>query len=66
MTIKTLTAILFLVLTLTACSENVETVHYNQTLGKQLEDLKQAYDTGAITQKEYKDMKEVLVDRYNQ
>ena len=35
-----------------------------QTLGQELTDLKQAYDSGAINESEYERAKEALLDKY--
>ncbi len=54
---------LFLVI-LMGCSSSVETFNSTQGLGKQLEDLDQAYKANAITEKEYQKAKEILLDYY--
>ena len=42
-----------LTLGLTACGGSTTTVEQTETQGKQLMDLKEAYDKGVITEKEY-------------
>lgn len=56
-------ACLFLLI-LAGCASNIETFSSSQGLGKQLEDLSQAYTEKAITEKEYKKAKEILIDHY--
>lgn len=38
----------------------------NQTLGKELQDLKESYDKGIITQKEYEASKKKLMKKYTE
>ena len=47
-----------------ACSSNIESFGSTQNLGTQLEDLNKAYNENAITEKEYKTAKEILLDKY--
>ena len=47
---------------LAGCASSVDTFNSSHGLGKQLEDLNQAYTTNAITEKEYKKAKEILID----
>ena len=47
-----------------ACSANVETFGSTQNLGTQLEELNNAYNENAITEKEYKKAKKILLDKY--
>jgi hypothetical protein len=49
---------------LAGCASNIETFHSTESLGKQLDDLQQAYKAGAVTEKEYKKGKEILIDHY--
>jgi hypothetical protein len=46
------------------CASNVETFNSSSGLGKQLEDIQQAYKTDAISEDEYKKAKEILIDHY--
>ena len=54
-----------LVLGLTGCggSDTKTTVHSRETQGKQLLDLKEAYDNGVITEKEYENTKDDILDQ---
>lgn len=62
--ISTLSAAL--VLGLAACGGGGATTQVStKTLGQELTDLKQAYESGAITQKEYEDAKEALLEKYD-
>ena len=54
----------FFFLFLFACGSSVETFDSTQSLGTQLEDLHKAYTSNAITEKEYKEAKEILIDHY--
>lgn len=49
---------------LLSCASDVETFDSTETLGTQLEDLHKAYTINAITEKEYKKAKEILIDHY--
>ncbi len=52
-----------LVATLMGCSSNeVLRAPVNVSIGQQLIDLKKAYDSGALTKKEYDDQREKLID----
>lgn len=42
----------------------VESTTNTQTLGQQLIDLDNAYKQGAISEDEYKDLKEALLEKY--
>jgi uncharacterized membrane protein len=59
------TVIMALTLSLTACggSSTKTTVNNQETQGKQLMDLKEAYDKGVITEKEYEKAKEDILDQ---
>ncbi|MCP3850743.1 MAG: hypothetical protein GY694_10985 [Gammaproteobacteria bacterium] len=48
----------------TSCSSNVEEFNSSKSLGAQLDELHQAYQSQAITEKEYKKAKEILIDHY--
>ncbi len=52
-------------LSLTACggSSTKTTVNNQETQGKQLMDLKEAYDSGVISEKEYEKAKERILDQ---
>jgi uncharacterized membrane protein len=52
-------------LSLTACggSSTKTTVNNQETQGKQLMDLKEAYDKGVISEKEYEKAKERILDQ---
>ena len=50
-------------LALTGCSSTSETnVEQHETKGQQMMDLKEAYETGAITEEEYEELKERVMD----
>ncbi len=51
-------------LLLISCGSNVETFESTQTLGAQLDDLHKAYNSNAITEQEYKEAKEIIIDHY--
>ena len=62
---------IFCVLFLTSCSlfsvdKNSDVTNINTTVGDELIDLKKALDAGAITEEEYNDMKEKIVNRNTQ
>jgi uncharacterized membrane protein len=61
-----LASVLVLVFGLSACggSDTQTTVKTTQTQGQQLLDLKEAYDKGVITQKEYENAKEDILDQH--
>ena len=46
-------AVIAAALTLSACGGSTTTVKQTETQGQQLMDLKEAYDNGVITEKEY-------------
>ncbi|MFT6274858.1 MAG: putative membrane protein [Halioglobus sp.] len=46
-------AIIAVILSLSACGGSTTTVKQTETQGQQLIDLKEAYDNGIITEKEY-------------
>ncbi|MFT6052515.1 MAG: putative membrane protein [Halioglobus sp.] len=46
-------AIIAVILSLSACGGSTTTVKQTETQGQQLIDLKEAYDSGIITEKEY-------------
>jgi uncharacterized membrane protein len=60
-----LASLMTLVSALSACGGNdtQTTVKTTETQGKQLLDLKEAYDKGVITQKEYERTKEEILDQ---
>ena len=47
-----------------ACASDVEVFDSTYGLGAQLDDLNKAYNANAITEKEYKKAKEILIDHY--
>lgn len=47
---------------LSACSSQSETTSYGTTIGKEFIDLQRAHEAGAISDREYKDAKEKLLD----
>lgn len=57
--------VLALVLGLAGCggSDTRTTVQSQETQGKQLLDLKEAYDKGVISEKEYENTKEDILDQ---
>ena len=57
-----LAAVLSLVLSGCGGGGEAKTEVSTQTLGQELSDLKKAYDSGAITESEYNDAKEKLLD----
>ncbi|MEM9254833.1 MAG: SHOCT domain-containing protein [Pseudomonadota bacterium] len=62
---KTSLAVLVLALSasLAGCGSSTETtVENKETKGQQLMDLKEALDTGAITQEEYEELRERVLD----
>lgn len=58
-------AVLTLVLALPGCggSDTRTTVQSSQTQGQQLLDLKEAYDKGVISEREYENTKEDILDQ---
>lgn len=62
-----LAPVLVLSLLLTAgCGEGDTSVQaQTTTMGQELTDLKNAYDAGVITEKEYEKSKEKILKRYN-
>jgi uncharacterized membrane protein len=52
---------LVLALGLTACGGSTTTVKQTETQGQQLMDLKEAYDKGVITEKEYESTKKNIL-----
>ena len=52
---------LTMVLGMTACGGGSTTVKQTESQGKQLIDLKEAYDKGVITEKEYKSTKSKIL-----
>lgn len=57
-----------LLLSLTACGgggAEVKTTTMNTTLGQELMDLNESYKNGIITESEYKDAKENIMERYD-
>ena len=53
--------IIALALSLTACGGSTTTVKQTETQGQQLMDLKEAYDKGVITEKEYNSTKKKIL-----
>ena len=52
-----------LALSLSGCGSSTNTnVETKQTKGQQLMDLKEAYESGAISQEEYEELKERVLD----
>jgi len=49
---------------LIACGSSVEEFNSSKSLGTQLDELHQAYQSQAITEKEYKKAKAILIDHY--
>ncbi|MCW8928924.1 MAG: hypothetical protein OQL19_01650 [Gammaproteobacteria bacterium] len=61
--------LMLLFLTLTACGgggAKVQTTTTNTTMGQELMDLDESYKKGILTEKEYKNAKENIMDRYDQ
>lgn len=58
------TSLAALLLFISGCSSSVETFESSQSLGKQLDDLQQAYQAHAITEKEFSKSKEILINHY--
>jgi len=54
-------AIIALVLSVSACGGTTTTVQQTETQGQQLLDLKEAYDKGVITEKEYNTTKKKIL-----
>lgn len=54
-------AIVTVVLGLSACGGSTTTVKQTETQGQQLLDLKTAYDSGVITEKEYNSTKKKIL-----
>lgn len=58
--------LVMLVLSLTACGgggADVQSTTNNTTVGQELMDLNKSYEQGIITEKEYKNAKEKIMDR---
>ena len=53
--------IIAMALSVTACGGSTTTVKQTETQGQQLMDLKEAYDTGVITEKEYNSTKKQIL-----
>ena len=53
--------IIALALSVTACGGSTTTVKQTDTQGQQLMDLKEAYDKGVITEKEYNSTKKKIL-----
>jgi len=53
--------VIALALSLTACGGTNTTVEQTETQGRQLMDLKEAYDKGVITEKEYNSTKKKIL-----
>ena len=53
--------VIALALSLTACGGSTTTVKQTETQGQQLMDLKEAYDKGVITEKEYNSTKKKIL-----
>ena len=59
---------MLLVLSLTGCGgggAKVETTTTNTTMGQELMDLDESYKKGILTEKEYENAKENIMDRYD-
>ncbi|GAB5450998.1 MAG: hypothetical protein Hals2KO_13260 [Halioglobus sp.] len=57
-------AIIALAINLTGCGSSTKTTVQNtETQGQQLMDLKEAYDKGVISEKEYKRAKKEILDQ---
>ncbi len=54
-------AVIAAALTLSACGGSTTTVKQTETQGQQLMDLKEAYDSGVITEKEYNKTKSQIL-----
>jgi hypothetical protein len=54
-------AVIAAALTLSACGGSTTTVKQTETQGQQLMDLKTAYDSGVITEKEYNKTKSQIL-----
>ena len=54
-------AVIAAALTLSACGGSTTTVKQTETQGQQLMDLKEAYDNGVITEKEYNKTKSQIL-----
>ncbi len=66
--IKFILLMLF-VLSLTACGgggTDIQTTTTTTTMGQELMDLDESYKKGILTEKEYKNAKENIMDRYDQ
>ncbi len=53
--------VIAMVLSVTACGGSTTTVKQTETQGQQLLDLKEAYDNGVITEKEYNSTKKNIL-----
>ncbi len=58
-----LTVLALMALLLTGC--DVKTTTNNTTMGQELMDLNESYKKGILTEKEYKNAKENIMDRYD-
>jgi len=54
-------AVVAMSLGLAACGGSTTTVQQTETQGQQLMDLKEAYDSGVITEKEYNETKKKIL-----
>jgi len=54
-------AVVAISLGLAACGGSTTTVQQTETQGQQLMDLKEAYDSGVITEKEYNETKKKIL-----
>ncbi|MCP3850742.1 MAG: hypothetical protein GY694_10980 [Gammaproteobacteria bacterium] len=63
-----LTVLALMALLLTGCGgggADVKTTTNNTTMGQELMDLNESYKKGILTEKEYKNAKENIMDRYD-